>query len=232
MESLSSVAMKPQLRLLKVSKVHGSLPRVTKMSTSLVAKVQSTVMPTEPVAVVMNTTGATVFGPMGPLPCEMTLVTCAGGGGGVGLATQPGPVGLLLQGLSVPQLGSTSAEGAMSTHARTARPPPYCFRAFILIPPSEVDARCAWHQFQFLCGTSGCRWRAHRAAAVPRGRDRSVSIGTRCEVWESRTRGAVRRRGGARDQVLSECAEGPAAARCGLVGEAVHAGPGFLVDRG
>src|SRR5678815_1864996 len=73
-----------------------------------------------------------------------------------------------------------------------------------------------------------CQLLYAQAAAVPRDAHRSVSLGTRCEVWESGAREAVRR-GGARGQVLSECAASPATARRGLVREAVHAGPVFLV---
>jgi len=126
-KTLSSVATKPQLRSLKVCKVHGSAPRARKMSTSLVAKVQSTVAAREPAAVVMNTMGATVLRPIGPLPCEMTLVTAAGGGGvGVGGVTTLSP-----------QPERPTAIVAMTRHGRTARPPPYCFRALISLSPSE-----------------------------------------------------------------------------------------------
>src|SRR5882724_8872143 len=47
--------------------------------------------------------------------------------------------------------------------------------------------------------------------------------------YGSPVRAGMRLRGGACDQVLRECAASPATARRGLVGEAVDAGPLFLV---
>src|SRR5258705_734424 len=140
--------MKGQVPLPKVSSVHGSLPRARKMSTSLVVKVQFTSTPSVPAVVVVNTTHPRNPDSSESLPCETILVTAAGAvvGGGVQVA----PAGLLLQVSFVPQLGSTSAARAMVRRAKTAKPPPYCFRALISLSPMK-----------------GISLRAHRAAAVP-----------------------------------------------------------------
>src|SRR5580765_5647197 len=184
MEVLSSVAMKPHDRSLKLSRLQGEPPRTRKMSTSLLVNVQFTSRPIVPDAVVVNGTGPTVLPPSGPLPCVTTLVTAAGWVvGGVG-GVQPGPAGLSLHPPPPPQLGSESAAMTTARHARTASVPSHSFRRSMTSPPAGRTVQAATPPAR--CSvTPGS---PHTARDVPpAGEDERVS-GTRCQRGLRRVR--------------------------------------------